>query len=110
MRSPRFTHRCKLRHSLFLLFPVICLVVLLEAQKARVASAPTLIAKDNSTRAVALESTTFLSEPFAATSPVQFSQDNRTRVILFATNLDLLPGDTSASVTADAEDVNHIHD
>ena len=109
MRSARFVNRFKLRHSLFLIFPVICLVVLLEPQKARVASAPSLIAKDNSTRAVALESTTFLSEPFAATSPVQFSQDNRTRVILFASNLNLLQGDTAASVTADAEDGNHIH-
>jgi len=109
MRSPRFVNRFKLRHSLFLLFPVIWLLVLLEPQKARLASAPTLIAKDNSTRAVALESTTFLSEPFAATSPVQFSQDNRTRVILFASNLNLLQGDTAASVTADAEDGNHIH-
>jgi hypothetical protein len=109
MRSPRFANRFKLRHSLFLLFPVICLVVVLEPQKARLASAPTLIAKENSTRAVALESTTFLSEPFAATSPVRFSQDNRTRVILFASNLNLLQGDTAASVTADAEDGNHIH-
>ncbi len=109
MRSPRFANRFKLRHSLFLLFPVICLVVLLEPQKARVASTPSLIAKDNSARAVALESTTFLSEPFAATSPVPFSQDNRTRVILFASNLNLLQGDTAASVTADAEDGNHIH-
>lgn len=109
MRSSRFANRFKLRHSLLLLLPVICFVVLLEPQKARLASAPTLIAKDNSTRAVALESTTFLSEPFAATSPVQFSQDNRTRVILFASNLNLLQGDTAASVTADAEDGNHIH-
>jgi hypothetical protein len=109
MRSPRSVNRFKLRHSLFLLFPVICFAVLLEPQKARLASAPNLIAKDNSTRAVALESTTFLSEPFAATSPVKFSQDNRTRVILFASNLNLLQGDTAASVTADAEDGNHIH-
>ncbi|HEY6247167.1 MAG TPA: hypothetical protein VIX17_24670 [Pyrinomonadaceae bacterium] len=109
MRSPRFANRFKLRHSLFLLFPVICLVALLEPQNARLASASTLLAKDNSTRAVALESMTFLSEPFAPTSPVQFSQDNRTRVILFASNLNLLQGDTAASVTADAEDGNHIH-
>src|SRR5215470_11084087 len=109
MRTSRFANRFKLRHSLFLLFPVFCLVVLFEPQKARLASAPTLIAKDNSTRAVALESTTFLSEPFATISPVQLSQDNRTRVILFASNLNLLQGDTAASVTADAEDGNHIH-
>ena len=109
MRSSRSANRFKLRHSLFLLFPVICFAVLLVPQKARLASAPTLIAKVDSTRAVALESTTFLSEPFAPTSPVQFSQDNRTRVILFASNLNLLQGDTAASVTADAEDGNHIH-
>src|ERR1043166_1317100 len=108
MRNPRFANRFRLRRVLFLLLPVIGLLILLEPQGARLASAPTLIAKDNSTRAVAVESTTFLSEPFAATSPVQFSQDNRTRVILFASNLNLLQGDTAASVTADAEDGNHI--
>jgi len=109
MRSPRFANSFRLRQFLFALLLVICLFVLLEPQRARLASAPTLIAKDNSTRAIALESTTFLSEPFAPTSAVPFSQDNRTRVILFASNLNLLQGDTAAAVTADAEDGNHIH-
>src|SRR5262249_11032719 len=47
-------------------------------------------------------------EPFPTTAPVPFSQDNRTRVMLFATNLTLLPGETAASISATAEDGNHI--
>ena len=109
MRSPRFANRFTFRRLPFLLLFVICLILLLAPQKARVATAPILIAKDNSTRAIALESTTFVSEPFAPTSPVQFSQDNRTRIILFTSNLNLLQGDTASSVSADAEDGNHIH-
>jgi hypothetical protein len=73
------------------------------------ATAPILIAKTNSTRAVAVESTSLVAEPFAPTAPVAFSQDNRTRLILFTQNLSLQPGDTFSAVTADAEDVNHIH-
>ena len=109
MRSPRFANRFTFRRLPFLLLFVICLILLLAPQKARVATAPILIAKDNSTRAIALESTTFVSEPFAPSSPVQFSQDNRTRIILFTSNLNLLQGDTASSVSADAEDGNHIH-
>lgn len=109
MRNPRIARWVKVSRFFFLLLPVISIFILLEPPNARVASAPTLITKDNSTRAVAVESTNFLSEPFAPTSPVPFSQDNRTRVMLFASNLNLLQGDTVSSVTADAEDGSHIH-
>jgi len=80
-------------------------IALLAPTDARLASAPVLLTKTSSTRALAVESTSLLAEPFWATTPVPFSQDNRTRVMLFATNLTLLPGDT---VTATAEDGNHI--
>ena len=49
-----------------------------------------------------------LAEPFPVTAPAPLSQDTRTRVTLFATNLSLLPGETAANVTATAEDGNHI--
>lgn len=109
MRTPGLSRWSNIKRLSFVLFCAIPLLLLLPPERAQLASAPTLIAKDNSTRAVALESTTFLSEPFVPTSPVQFSQDNRTRVILFASNLNLLQGDTASSVTADAEDGNHVH-
>ena len=96
------------RWSCLFLF-AIPLFILLEPQRARLASAPTLIAKTNSTRAVALESTQLVAEPFGPTSPTQFGQDNRTRVMLFASNLTLLQGETATAVTADAEDATHIH-
>ena len=99
MGSSRYRHL-----GLILLF--FCLLVVLFAPPgAQLATAPVLLTKPNSTRAVAVESITRLAEPFNPTTPVAFSQDNRTRVMLFATNLTLLPGDT---VTASAEDGNHI--
>lgn len=76
------------------------------ANQGIVTPTPTLLTQPNSTRAIALESITLLSEPFAPTTVVPFSSDNRTRVMLFATNLGLLPGEGAAAVTAEAEDVS----
>ena len=55
-------------------------------------------------RALALHSTLFTGAPFLVSSPLNLGNDHRTRVILFATNLDLLAGETVASVTAQATD------
>jgi uncharacterized protein (DUF1800 family) len=63
-----------------------------------------LLTEPTSTRAIALESTTLVGEPFRLTSPVPFSADNRTRLIFFATNLDLLAGEGAHAFTADAQD------
>jgi uncharacterized protein (DUF1800 family) len=75
--------------------------------------APILISDSTSTRAIALESVTLKGEPFALTSTVSFSNDNRTRVAIFAMNLNLLAGDTAngnfTSFTADAEDAANNH-
>jgi uncharacterized protein (DUF1800 family) len=76
-------------------------------------TAPVLISESASTRAIALESVTLKGEPFAITSTVKFSNDNRTRVAIFAMNLNLLAGETAngnpTSFTADAEDAAHNH-
>lgn len=72
------------------------------------AGAPILLTKTNSTRGLAVESVTLVTEPFAPAANPAFSADNRTRVMLFANNLSLLPGETAASVTAAAEDGNHL--
>jgi uncharacterized protein GlcG (DUF336 family) len=68
---------------------------------------PMLISDEDSTRAVAFESVTKLREPFSPTETVKFSADNRTRIMLFAQNLTLQPGDTASDVTAEAEDGAH---
>ena len=76
-------------------------------------TAPVLISDSASTRAIAVESVTLKGEPFAITSSVKFSNDNRTRVAIFAMNLNLLAGETAngnpTSFTADAEDAAHNH-
>jgi hypothetical protein len=89
----------------FIFVFLFCCIALLAPANARLASAPVLLTKANSTRGIAMESTTMLAEPFSASPPVPFGQDPRTRIILFATNLSLLPGE---NVTASAEDGNHI--
>jgi hypothetical protein len=72
---------------------------------AAAAGAPVLLTQANSTRAIALDSVTRQAEPFSPQSAVSFGSDRRTRVMLFATNLTLLAGETAAAVTAEAEDV-----
>ena len=60
--------------------------------------------EENTLRAIALTSVTNLREPFALTDMFNLSSDHATRVVFFATNLDLLPGEDSSAVTAVAED------
>lgn len=67
-------------------------------------SAPELISEANSTRAVALEAVTWVREPFWPTQLIPFSTDSRTRIALYARNVDLLPGEDASVVKAEAED------
>lgn len=71
------------------------------------AGGPILISEENSTRGVALDSVTRTREPFPLTSSIQWGTDKRTRVMLFAMNLSLQPGETASAVTASAEDGAH---
>ncbi len=89
----------------FIFVFLFCCIALLAPSNARLAGTPVLLTKTNSTRGVAVESTSLLAEPFPVSAPAPFGADTRTRVTLFATNLSLLAGET---VTATAEDVNHI--
>ncbi len=54
-----------------------------------------------------MESVCFTREPFAVTSPFPSDPDRRTRIMLFAMNLRLQPGENGSLVTADAEDAAH---
>ena len=93
---------------IFVLILAFFCLALFGPNEAQLATAPVLLTKTSSTRATAVESTGLTAEPFPATAPIPLSADNRTRVILFAGNLTLFPGETPANVTATAEDGNHI--
>jgi hypothetical protein len=68
-----------------------------------------LLSESTSTRAIALESITFTREPFPLNSLISWSTDQRTRMVLFALNLQLQSGEDASGITADAEDASHRH-
>jgi len=70
-------------------------------------SPPTLLTEVNTNRAIALDSVTFIRDPFPLSTFFNFSSDQRTRVMLFATGLELMPGESISVVTAQAEDSAH---
>lgn len=65
---------------------------------------PVLLTVPSSSRAAALHSVRFTKEPFAVITSMNLSSDQRTRVLLFATNLNLLSGETASAVTGSATD------
>jgi uncharacterized protein (TIGR03437 family) len=66
-----------------------------------------LFTEPNSDRAIALETTTLMRDPFSATSPFNLGADPRTRVLFFSPNLAPLPTDDAGSVTAEGVDEQH---
>ena len=92
---------------------LVCVCVLLVGSANRSAKAtsggPVLLSEETSTRAIALESVVCLRESFSLTSSIPWSTDRRTRVVVFAMNLALQPGEDLSVVTADAEDGAHRH-
>lgn len=66
-----------------------------------------LLTRENSARAVALDSVTFTGGPFSVHTAHNFSPDQRTRVTLFAADLELRPGEDASAVSAQAEDAQH---
>ena len=63
----------------------------------------TIATEQGSDRAIAFDSVTMVTDPFSLTNPFNLSSDHRTRVMIFASNLVLLPGENSSAVTAQAE-------
>src|SRR5688572_877791 len=84
--------RCSSTHLLRLVSLVLLTAICAGANLTQAASnkSPVLISDNTSTRAIALESVTLKAEPFGLTSSVKFSEDNRTRICIFAMNLELL--------------------
>ena len=68
---------------------------------------PTLLTEENTDRAIALDTVTFVRGPFPLTTPDNFGVDQRTRIMLFAVGLELMPGEDASVVTAQAEDSAH---
>jgi hypothetical protein len=92
---------------------LFCLLLCAGALPARFASAqtpgaaPLLIAEEGTDIAVAVEPVTRARDPFPVSQTITFSADPRTRVMLFAQNVELLPGETASALTASAEDAAH---
>jgi uncharacterized protein GlcG (DUF336 family) len=106
------TGKLHARATCLLISLFICVVAfapcLISVEKTSAQSnRPVLISEASSTRAIALDSVSQLREPFPLTSSIQLGTDKRTRVMLFAMNLSLQPGETASAVTASAEDGAH---
>ena len=67
---------------------------------------PMLISEVGSDSAVALDSVTLVRDPFPLTNIFNFSADQRTRLMLFGMNMELMAGENSSAVTARAEDAS----
>jgi len=65
--------------------------------------APVLLRELNSPLAVALDSVTMKRDPFYFESYYNMSSDKRTRLMLFATNVNLMGADGTSVITAEAE-------
>lgn len=102
-------------HARLALYVSACVALVLSCASAARAQVPPVLLTEGTgttTRAVAYDAVTFRSEPFAVQSPYNWNadksdaRDQRTRVILFAMNLSLLPGEGASTLTADAQDAS----
>ena len=65
---------------------------------------PKLLTEEGTGRAVALDSVTWVREPFPVVTTNNFSLDSRTRLVLLATHVNLTPAEDTSIITAQAED------
>ena len=72
------------------------------------AQLPVLLTMEGSDRAVAMELTQWIPEPFSITTTILSDGHNRTRIIVFATDLGLSPGEGVEALSAEAEDSNGV--
>ena len=76
--------------------------------QAAIPPAPVLLIDETSGRAAALDSVLFLRDPLSIVNLNNFSLDHRTRLSVFATNIDLNPGENISAISAQAEDSQHV--
>ena len=69
--------------------------------------APVLLTDSETGRALALSSVTHLRDPFPFASDANLASDGRTRLLLFARNVDWLRVNPNAPITVQAEDASH---
>ncbi|HKP81219.1 MAG TPA: PQQ-dependent sugar dehydrogenase [Pyrinomonadaceae bacterium] len=73
-------------------------------------SKPLIVLEENTTRAAALDSPSFLRDPFRLENPFNFSSDRHTRIMIFATGITLMPGESPSAVMVQLEDdQNHVY-
>lgn len=65
---------------------------------------PVLMTEETTGLAAALDAALFTRDPFPVINLLNFSSDQRTRIMLFGTNLELIPGETLSAITVRAED------
>ncbi|HEX6045387.1 MAG TPA: zinc-dependent metalloprotease family protein, partial [Pyrinomonadaceae bacterium] len=70
-------------------------------------TAPVIFAEETANRLAALESVWFVRDPFTLFNDHNFSLDQRTRIVVFATGLELLPGENNSVITAQADYPGH---
>lgn len=75
-----------------------------EATLTVTAPAPVIFTEEGADIAIALDSLLMIRDPFFFNNPLNFSVDNRTRLQIFAQNLELLPSENLSAVTVHAED------
>jgi uncharacterized repeat protein (TIGR01451 family) len=66
---------------------------------------PLIVTEESTGRAVALDSVTLMGEPFPLTTIHNFSLDQRTRIVLFATGVDLMPNESASAITVQIDDL-----
>jgi hypothetical protein len=83
----------------------LTLILLITGSQRIQAQAPTLLTEENSPgAAAALDSVTRVHSPLPVVAVNNFSRDHRTRLALFATNVELSAGENASAVTAGARD------
>ncbi len=99
MRTRYF--RCAAKGFILSFLLLVCLIPARAATNKK----PVLISQTASTRAVAFETISFRAEPFplTASNPLT-STDTRTRISIFAMDLELLPGEGANAFSADVQD------
>ncbi|MER3426792.1 MAG: DUF1800 domain-containing protein [Pyrinomonas sp.] len=102
-KDPKTMARSKLAKFVISL-AVWHLVLLAFRGEVCAATGPILLTEVNSTRAIALDVVTWRRDPFPLVQPIRFGTDERTRIMLFAMGLELLPDEDARAVAADAQD------
>jgi subtilisin family serine protease len=69
---------------------------------------PGLLTQANTNRAIALHAVLQTAEPFSLLTPGNFSSDQRTRVTLFASNIQLFPGETLSAISVSSVDTRNV--